>query len=269
VGDSFVFADEVTYEDTWGDRLEKALGSEFQVLNFGVTAYGVDQAYLRYEKDARKWNPKIVIFGFISHDLERTMHVYAFLAFPGWDIPFSKPRFIVRDGALARMNVPPLTPDAIFSRQSISELPFLSTSEATGKRLAGTLYHLSYLARLFVSRFPPWSAVSPDVSDEGLVSVNAAILKAFVRSAEQAGTIPIVVYFPTKIELENPSAPLFSGKRALQQAGLAYTDTTSCLLAVNPADRFVPSGRHYSPHGNAAVANCLLNVVRQALAQAS
>jgi hypothetical protein len=90
VGDSFVFADEVTYEDTWGDRLEKALGSEFQVLNFGVTAYGVGQAYLRYEKDARKWYPKIVIFGFISDDLERTMRVYAFLGFPGWDIPFFK-----------------------------------------------------------------------------------------------------------------------------------------------------------------------------------
>jgi hypothetical protein len=53
VGDSYTFAEEVRYEETWGYLLEKALGSEFQFLNFGVPGYGVDQAYLRYEKDAR------------------------------------------------------------------------------------------------------------------------------------------------------------------------------------------------------------------------
>jgi hypothetical protein len=102
-----------------------------------------------------------------------------------------------------------------------------------------------------------------------MVTVNAAILKAFVQSAEQAGTIPLFVYFPEKKELENPGAPLPIGKRAFQQAGLAYTDTTSCLLEVNSADRFVQSGRHYSPQGNASVATCLLNVVTQALTEAS
>jgi hypothetical protein len=166
------------------------------------------------------------------------------------------------------MNVPPLTPDAIFSRESISELPFLEYDRSYSQSdWQERLYHLSYLARLFVSRFHPSSPVSPDVSDEALVTVNAEILKAFVRSAEKAGTIPLVVYFPTKNELENPSAPLPSGKRALQLAGLAYTDTTPCLLEMNPMDRFVPSRRHYSPNGNAAVANCLLNVVRKGLAQ--
>jgi hypothetical protein len=270
VGDSFAFGQEVKYEDTWGDHLEKALGSEFQVLNFGVTAYGVDQAYLRYEKDARKWNPKIVIFGFISHDLGRTMNIYGFLAFPGEDIPFSKPRFILRDGTLTEMNVPPLTPEAIFSRQSIFELPFVGYDR--GYRPSDwqeRLYHRSYLARLFVSRFPRWSAENPAVSDEALVSVNVAILKTFVRSAVQAGTIPLLVYFPMKEELETPSTPLPRGKQVLQQGGIAYTDLTSCLLVMNPADRFVPSGRHYSPQGNAAVAKCLLPVVRQALAGGS
>jgi hypothetical protein len=168
------------------------------------------------------------------------------------------------------MNVPPLTPEAIFSRQSISELPFLEDDRSyRPSDWQERFYHRSYLARLFVSRYRPWSAVSPDVSDEPLVSVNAAILKAFVQSAEQAGTIPLVVYFPEKPEFEEPSPPLTRGKRALQRAGITYTDPTPCLLEVNPADRFVPSGRHYSPQGNAAIAKCLLNVVRQALAEGS
>ena len=38
VGDSFTFGEDVTYEETWGYFLEKELGSQFQVLNFGVGA---------------------------------------------------------------------------------------------------------------------------------------------------------------------------------------------------------------------------------------
>jgi hypothetical protein len=237
-------------------------------LNFGVPGYGVDQAYLRYEKDVRQWKPDVVIFGFISHDVFRTMTVYPFLNFADWDMPFSKPRFTLRDGELKKLNVPPLEPEAIFSRGSILELPFLQYD--IGYRQSDwqkNLYHLSYLARLFVSWHPRWSAKNPDVSDEAMVSVNASILKAFVRSAEQAGAIPIVVYFPGRQELEKPSSSLPRGRRVLQQAGIPYTDPTPCLLEVNPADRSLV--HHYSPQGNAAVAKCLLPVVHEALTKVS
>lgn len=266
VGDSFTFCEDVNYEETWGYFLEKALGSEFQVLNFGVPGYGVDQAYLRYEKDARTWSPKIVIFGFISHDVVRTMFVYPFLALPEWDMPFSKSRFILRDGELTNVNVPPLPPEAIFSRGTISELPLLEYQR--GYRQSDwekRLYHHSYLARLFVSWFPRWSSVNPVVTDESLTSVNASILKAFSQSAAQAGSIPLVVYFPSRVELEQPSSALSPGKRVLQQADIAYIDLTSCLLKLNSADWFVPQKRHYSPQGNAAVANCLHKAVNETL----
>lgn len=270
VGDSFTFSEEVAYEDSWGYALEQALGSEFQVLNFGVPGYGIDQAHLRNEKDVRLWKPKIVIFGFISDDALRTMFVYTFLASPEWNMPFSKSRFILRDGEITNINVPPLAPEAIFSRGSISELPLLEHQR--GYRQSDwqrSLYHLSYLARLFISWLPRWSAVPPDVSEESLVSVNASILKAFARSVAQAGSIPLVVYFPSKEDFEKPSSHLPLGKRVLQQADIAYTDLTPCLLKLNSADRFGPMRRHYSPQGNATVANCLHTVVNEALAQAS
>jgi hypothetical protein len=267
MGDSYTFGQEVMYEDTWGHLLEEALGSEIQVLNFGVGGYGIDQAYLRYEKDARVWKPKIVIFGFISHDATRTMMVYPFLSLPHWNTPFSTPRFILRDGDLKLLNVPPVAPEAIFWKASISELPFLEYDpDYKQSDWEKRLYHLSYLARVFVSEFPRWSAVSPDHSDEALVSVNAAILKAFVRSAAQSGAIPIVVYFPHETEFSKPSTSLPVGKRVLHEAGIAYIETTPCLLKLKPTDRFVPSGQHYSPQGNAAVANCLRTVVNAALA---
>jgi len=195
------------------------------------------------------------------------MIVYPFIRFPLWDSPFSKPRFILRDGALKRMNVPPLVPEVIFSRGSISELPFLEyDSGYTQHDWQKSPYHLSYLARLFVSKYPRWSRVNPDVSDEALVPVNASILKDFVRSAAQTGAIPIVVYFPEdEAEFARPTSSLPLGKRVLQEADIAYTDLTPCLLELKPADRFVLSGRHYTPQGNATVAKCLRNVVSEAL----
>jgi hypothetical protein len=267
LGDSFTFGKEVLYEDTWGFLLEQGLGSSFQVLNFGVGGYGVDQAYLRYDKDVRMWKPKIMIYGFMWHAVRRSMMVYPFLSV-NFHFPFSKPRYILRDGELEKINVPALAPENIFSNRSIFDLPFLEYDPGYKQsEWHKEIYHSSYLARLFVSIFPSWSAITPDVSDEALLSVNTAILKAFVRLAMKSGAIPIVVYFPEEKELTNANWSFFTalGKRVLHEADIAYTDITPCILELNPTDRFVPSGGHYSAQGNAAVAQCLRTVVNAAL----
>jgi len=267
VGDSFTFGEDVRYEETWGHFLEKELGSKFQVLNFGVSGYGVDQMFLRYEKDIPKWKPRVVIFGFISHDTERSMLVYPFVTFPEWNMPFAKSRFILRNGELTNINGHPAAPRAIFSLDSIRELDALDYDRGYRESdWARNLSHQSYLWRLFVSKFPRWAIERPDVTDEALIDVNAAILKQFIRSATQAGVIPVVVFFPNEEELERTRMSRRTQK-VLQQSGVAYTDLTSCLLPLNAADRFVPEHRHYSPQGNAVVANCLHKVVNAALGQ--
>ena len=271
VGDSFTFGDNVAYEESWGYLLEKALGPEFEVLNFGVSGYAVDQAYLRYEKDVRPWHPKLVIFGFISDDVERSMRLYhsAMTSRGGWgEFPFAKPRFVLRDGALTRLNVPPLTPDALYSKGSIAELPALEYDR--GYRPGDwqvSWMHRSYLARVLLTLLPHWETVSLDISDEALLSVNAAILQAFIKSAQSEGSIPLVVYFPeNNAELEGPLSPLPMGRQVLQKSGISYADPTSCVQSVPPAERFVPGGWHYSPRSNAQVARCLSVAVREALA---
>jgi hypothetical protein len=54
----------------------------------------------------------------------------------------------------------------------------------------------------------------------------------------------------------------------LQEARVAYTEPTVCLVELPPAVWFIPKG-HYTPKAKAAVARCLLNIVRQALNQSS
>lgn len=264
VGDSFTFAEDVPFEDSWGYHLENELGADFEVLNFGVGGYGVDQAYLRYEKEVRQWNPKIVIIGLPSSNVERTMNVYHPLSSEWFDFPFAKPRFVLQDGKLQILNVPLLTPQDLFSRRSIAEEPFLEYDR--GYRQAvwqPSSLHWSYLARAVMTLFPPGQIERPEISDAALISINRAILRTFVQSVRSAGSIPIVQFFPES--KEEFSGQTQMGLKVLQEAGIDYTDLTPCLRTIPPADRFVPKHSHYSVQSNARVAQCLVPVVREAL----
>lgn len=264
VGDSFAFGEEVAYEESYGYHLEQMLGSPFRILNFGVPGYGLAQMFLRYERDVRPWKPKISIFGFISGDLRRTLWVYPFLGNFRWGNPYSNPRFILTDGELTTLNVPLLNSDTIFSRKSISELPFLEyQKEYHPSEWERRFYHASYLVRLLLSWDSSWPDDRSEVSEEAFSSINMALVKAFITSATQEGSIPLVVYLPVEGELNRPSE-LPAARRVLEEAGIAYVDPTSCLLEVTPSDRFTRHNGHYTSQGNAAIAKCLLPVIYQA-----
>jgi hypothetical protein len=265
VGDSFTFGLEVGYEETWGRQLERALGQEYQVLNFGVDGYGVDQAYLRYQRDVRAWRPDTVILGIINDDLARTMGVYTFLKFIESKMPFSKPRFVIQSNALAVLNLPLLTPESIFAKHSITELPFIEY-DAFFQRAEWEwrFYDYAYSIRFLLSRYPRWPVLGPDVSDEALRSVNGQLFRSFVRLVHEAGSTPIVVYLPSRPDFElastSPGGLKRVAKEVFQANGIPYLDMTSCVSKINPAERFVI--RHYSPATNAAIAECLRDSIR-------
>jgi len=273
VGDSYTFCLDVAYEESWGYQLERQLGPDFQVLNFGVSGYGLDQAYLRYHRDVRPWKPDIVIFGVFPHDLVRTMNVYPFISFPEWGYPFAKPRFVVAEDKLVPLSVSPLAPEAIFSKNSIEDLPFLDYDWGYNRaHWQWHFYHQLHLLRLWISKYPLWQAPVGQNSDEAMKSVNGHILRSFVQHATAESSIPMVVYLPARIDLRGvqsgPENGVGFAQEVLRSVGLAYTDLTSCLLEVSPSQRFVSeTGRHYAPKANIAVANCLRPVILKLLSE--
>lgn len=96
VGDSFTFGDEVRNHETWPAQLEETL--QERVLNAGVFAYGIDQAYLRAESLLSVYEPSVVVLAFISSDIDRTQLSYYHRA---W-----KPYFQYGNGGLELRNVP-------------------------------------------------------------------------------------------------------------------------------------------------------------------
>ena len=113
-GDSFTAGDEVSDDETWGHYLELELnqaGIRTEVLNFGVNAYGMDQAFLRWQKAGRDYAPDMVIFGFYPEDLNRNVNIFPVLYFNR--AALSKPRFVLTAGRLELLNYPTIPPEQI------------------------------------------------------------------------------------------------------------------------------------------------------------
>ena len=267
VGDSYTFGLEVPFESTWGKKLEEQLPFRVQVLNFGVDGYGVDQAYLRYHRDVRPWHADVVIFGFINHDLYRTMVVYPFVSFPEWGFPFSKPRFTLAGEQLELLTTSLQNPEALFSVKSVAEVPHIEYDPGYDREAwEYKWFHRSFLVRLILGWFPRWPDPSPHASDDNIVAINAEILGRFVREAVDDGAIPYIVYFPSRGDFVGEERKgrdlVFS---ALRQKQLHYEDLTPCMRRAEYRDLFIEGHPHYSPKGNAVAAECLLQFLRNGL----
>lgn len=259
VGDSYTFAERVSFEDSWGHLLETTPGLSAEILNFGVGGYGVDQAYLRFKKDVLAWKPDVAILAFPMHDLHRTTTVYPFINWPDWGIPFSKPRLRRGTGGLETLNVPTLPPQAIFGMRSISDLPFLELDAGYLKsQWQWSAADVSYITRWLFSYFPRRAPKNPHTSADEMLQLNSVILRAFIQSANDNGITPMVVFFPSRPELPR----LIRGEttewlRQRQRLDIPIIDTTPCLIEVGYEHAYVPGDPHYSPRGNAAVAKCI------------
>ena len=68
-GDSYVYSNHMSDENTWAEQISKK--NNFNVLNYGVGNYGLDQAILKYENINLSKETKIVIMGFVPETITR------------------------------------------------------------------------------------------------------------------------------------------------------------------------------------------------------
>lgn len=98
-------------------------------MNFGVSGYGIDQAYLRWEVEGQSYHPDVVILGLYPAEIGRNLEVHHL---KNWGLfdggnAYSKPRFVINsDNELQLVNSPTLTPAELLSKaNSFGELPFI------------------------------------------------------------------------------------------------------------------------------------------------
>src|SRR5262245_31640241 len=260
IGDSNAFSFEVPFDQSWGYHLQRLLGDDVQVLNFGVDGYGIDQMYLRYQRDVRPWNPRVVLIGFAAHDLSRTMAVYPFVSF-GWPGYLVKPRFTIEKGELKLLNVPLPSPGEILGAGRIQQLPFVDYDLGYGTTNWEWRFDRGPLIlRFLTSAFPRWPLGDPRVSSEATAALNSRLFVQIVKSVEQSGAVPLVVFMG-----ESRSAVVHE---TLSRARVPFLEVSECLTGV-PADRRrVPSGHHYTGLANEAIARCTASAVELVLINA-
>ena len=259
IGDSNAFSLEVPFGDSLGSHLQTVLGEATQVLNFGVNGYGIDQIYLRYQRDVRPWKPDVVVVVFIEHDLIRTMGVYPFVSL-GWTGLLVKPRFDLNDDNLSNVNEPLPSQEQILSTPSVEQLPAIELDPGFDERdWALRLEHLPYLLRLVTSTFPRWRSRDEQQLSEETQALNSRLFHELNKSILRQGSVPIFVYLPrwTGHDDLTPST--------LRRASIAAMDMTACLQAVPEDRRRVPGGSHYTGIGNEALGRCTAPAIRSAL----
>jgi len=271
-GDSFTHCDEVPNEQTWQEILA-GTQQGLEVMNFGVGGFGTDQAYLRYLRDGTRFQPDVVMIGFMSEDIKRHVNVFRPFYFAGTGIPMSKPRFILQGGELA-LEPNPLKQESDYER-------LVRNQEESLIRLGrndwyfqhrpkeGALDFLPSVRFLSLLGYEIRKRTSPQILNEDMYNerseayrITMKIFDRFHRDVVKHGALPVIVLFPDRNDIRDYR---MTGRSAFtrminyfQEAGYLFIDLDEAFELYAPQ---VPLnelvGVHYSAEGNRIVANYL------------
>jgi hypothetical protein len=287
-GDSFIHGNDVQLPDTIAPQLEEILaarGVKSEALNFGVGAYGFDQAWMRYERDGVHFDTNVVVQGMQIENASRDITVFRLIAFPGSAIPFSKPRFFLRGDQLHVVNKPAIEPERIpaalanFDRSPLRKYDVWYTDRYQHdwyrhwyrhSRLISTLLELIQARKSKMLSAPPKDVSSPDGE---AMNVTLAILQREHDEVLKSGKRFLLVELPLRESIE----ALVAGKPDPWAKHVARVSSRFEMVSTMP--RFVAYGKahgvgslfvgHYSRAGNRIIAEAIADEVAGSRSQAA
>jgi hypothetical protein len=273
-GDSFTHCDDVENDECWTAQLEaEAPGAE--VLNFGVSGYAPDQAWLRYQREGRAYHPCAVLIGYMVENVNRVVNRFRPFYQPETGITLGKPRFVLRGNGLELLPVPARSAldyaDAAWVERELGPNDFWYYPGV----FATSPLDLSQVVRLgrtvtYQRKFDPLRSDNDEARDigwayrpgsEGL-EVASRILIEFARQVEADGATPVVLIFGRKSDVvamrHNEKKVYEPLLQRLNRANVSTIDLTERLFAAakdSGVERLID--KHYRALGNAVVADGL------------
>ncbi len=271
-GDSFVHGDEVDDQANWPAVLERSR-PDLEVLNFGASGYGPDQALLRWERDGRPLRPSIVLIGFMTENSGRTINVFRPFYTPQTTMRLAKPLFAL--GEDGRLELLPTPMREVEDYRALLDRPVATLAELGRNDVwygrsgwyPGTPLDFLPSVRLLrlakrvarIARDP--FAFETSYAPRGIAyRVTDAVLDRFCRSVQESGAEPILVFFPNRNDLQRRredkpelSAGLVESLRRRGFATVDLLDTIHGETANLPLEE-VFGAVHYTPFTNAVVA---------------
>jgi hypothetical protein len=259
-GDSFTHGDGVALQDTWADQLQHR-AETLEVLNFGVPAFGTDQALLRFRRDGRQFQSHVHVLGVWPENLTRNLNVVRFYLAPHGNIGGSKPRFVLDSGRMQTVNSPVLSQtellDALLHKHVSPVLTHDYWYKEDEQRFPW-YFHLQSL-RMAVSVWRAYerravrNRMYLDENGEAM-TVTLAIAQTFRGEVEALGAKALVVVFPMRDFADAERFPL---ARLLKARGVSVVDLQPAFSArekqLGTNALYLPDG-HLTPLGNTLVA---------------
>jgi hypothetical protein len=276
-GDSFVYGTEVSNPDCWPAIAER-IAPDLELLNYGVPGYGSDQAFLLYEREGQRYAPEQVLVGFAPVNMRRIVNVYRrFIS--THEAPLVKPRFLLEPDGSLRLFPNPLP--TIESWQALLDDPAKIREWGEFDHwYAPAIYdnplYDAFASVRLASHF--WTRLTrryldPDRLFDGptfrpsstAFRIQVAVLRAWVDRIEANGAKPTIVMLPDLDSIAGAGggdpvvyAPLVA---ALREKGIEVWDAVEAFPITRDEEvlqpLFMPGG-HYSPEGNALVANWIV-----------
>lgn len=243
-GDSFALGFGVDDGKGWCERLS-VLEPRLEPVNMGQAAYGLDQAYLWYQRDGIRFDPDLHIVSFIWAVIGRISETH-FAGYP-------KPVLVTRNDTLQVTNVP-VPPQAYSS-------PVL-TSWIRNSRLALRPLRSFELGRRVRAILTDREAVLAS-GDSAILATAGLIVEELARINEKRGTTMVLVHLPAEDDGAYPAHGLWNrGLRTLaDRLGVLYLDLGEDLRRLSPDSLrqiYIPDDGHYTELGNAWVAERVL-----------
>ena len=274
-GDSYTAGAEVPIEQNWASFLEKYLieaGIPAEVLNFGVGAYGMDQAYLRWKEHGSRFEPDIVIFGFQPENVKRNLNLFRQLYYYPDEIVFTKSRFSLVDNKLNLVNSPTLIYTKIleiaknFEEWEYAPFEYFYRSKDFKQHIWQYSKFFSTLYEFITDKLRDMRIAEEFYSTEGEPGRLAlAILREFRKDVERQGRRFIVLYLPSHIDgvlrdLYDDQEPVCAKLVHAIDREYQLVDPANALIDEakrTSLDSLRRPGGHYSVKGNEIVARVL------------
>lgn len=232
-GDSFTFGQGVANDRTWCHRLSK-LDDQFETVNLGQPRYGIDQAYLRYLRDAADLDQTIHIFAFVSGNFNRMS---------GLDYQrHGKPALELVGNELNTVNVP---------------VPRFRWRVSRGLERAD--FRSIDFAQRVLARLSPQEFDIPEANK--IRPVAARVFETLQQLDTDNGITSLFVFLPTQKDIDKDRAWRGWITTTMYESSMPFIDLTPALreLAVTEqGDFFIPDGTPsaglYNERGNEWVA---------------
>lgn len=281
LGCSMTHGDEAAAAETWCAFVDADL-EDVEIANLGVAAYGLDQALLRYRRDAVPLAPDEVWLGLLPEAGLRVTTLYRpVLRHWSLDVAF-KPRFVLESGALRLLPNPAQSLEDIV-RLLHSQEDFLAAlgrddhwvaraPSAYAPRGSRAL-HRSFFGRLALSLH---EAGGRDVrahyaSDAETFALLRAIIARTAAEVREHGSRFRLVILPGESDLDALEARGSGYWSALcevlaSEEDVEVLDVSERLLAARRASQeplYAPHG-HFTRRGNREAASALVEALRGA-----